>query len=361
MAQPRRPRLKMLFAETYKDVTEDVMADALSFTYDDKETNEADEITLTLKDPTGKWAGTWKPDGGESIRAWIIPGTTPKYTQLYCGLFYVDSMSVAGNPRTCELKAVSIPLNKPIRRKLKSKAWESYNLKGIASAICADAGIDLLFDSEYDPFYDRQNQEKESDLAFLSRLCEDAGLSIKMTNMQIVIFSQESYEKKKPIKTFTLGKSNILSWNFENTQSEQYKSVTVSYRDPKQKKKGSAGGKVIGSDAAEKNSKGNNAVMSYTYTDKRVGDDGQEYILKKRATTQDEAKRLAKSKLRSLNARHITGSMSIVGDVEMVAGVVIKCAGFGSFDGKFIVEQATHTVSSGYTTSLTLRRVNNDY
>lgn len=359
MAQPRRPRLKMLFAETYKDVTEDVMADALSFTYDDKETNEADEITLTLKDPTGKWAGTWKPDGGESIRAWIIPGTTPKYTQLYCGLFYVDSMSVAGNPRTCELKAVSIPLNKPIRKKIKNRAWEKATLKYIAGAICEEAGIGLLFDSEYNPSFDRQDQKGESDLKFLSRLCEDAGLSIKMTNMQIVIFSQESYEKKKPVKTLTLGKSNIKSWSFECAQSEQYKSVTVTYRNPNLKKKGSAAGYTtdVGIEVP-----GNPAVISYTYTDKTVGEDGQEYTLKKRASTEDEAKRLAKAKLRALNRRHITGSISLMGDVDLVAGVVIKCAGFGSFDGNFIVEQASHKVDGGgYTTDLTLSRVNTNY
>lgn len=359
MAQPRRPRLKMLFAETYKDVTEDVMADALSFTYDDKETNEADEITLTLKDPTGKWAGTWKPDGGESIRAWIIPGTTPKYTQLYCGLFYVDSMSVAGSPRTCELKAVSIPLNKPIRKKIKNRAWEKATLKYIAGAICDEAGIGLLFDSEYNPSFDRQDQKGESDLKFLSRLCEDAGLSIKMTNMQIVIFSQESYEKKKPVKTLTLGKSNIKSWSFECTQSEQYKSVTVTYRNPKLKKKGTAAGYTtdVGIEV-----EGNPAVLSYTYTDKTVGEDGQEYTLKKRASDEADAKRLAKAKLRALNRRHITGSISLMGDVDLVAGVVVKCAGFGSFDGNFIVEQASHKVDSGgYTTDLTLSRVNTNY
>lgn len=360
MTQPRRTRLRLYFSEKNYDVYEDIKPDLLSFTYDDKETNEADEITLTLKDPTGKWAGTWKPDGGESIRAYISTGSTEKkYTLVYCGRFYVDSLSVAGSPRTCEIKAVAIPLNKPIRKKIKNRAWEKATLKYIADAICDEAGIGLLFDSEYNPSFDRQDQKGESDLKFLSRLCEDAGLSLKVTDDKIVIFSQEIYENKKPVKTLTLGESDILSWNFECAQSEQYKSVTVTYRNPKLKKKGSAASYTtdVGIEV-----EGNPAVLSYTYTDPNVGEDGQEYILKKRAADEADALRLAKAKLRALNRRHITGSMSVIGDPGLVAGVVIKCAGFGSFDGNFIVEQASHKVdSSGYKTDLTLSRVNTNY
>lgn len=360
MAQPRQTRLKLLFTKSDKDVSQDIMPDLLLFSYDDKETNESDEISLTLKDPKGKWAGTWKPDGGESIRAYIINGSTQnKYKQVYCGRFYVDSLSAAGSPRTCEIKAVAIPLNKPIRKKIKNRAWEKATLKYIAGAICDEAGIGLFFDSEYNPSFDRQDQKGESDLKFLSRLCEDAGLSLKVTDDKIVIFSQETYENKKPVKTLTLGKSDIKSWSFECSQSEQYKSVTVTYRNPKLKKKGTAAGYTtdVGVEV-----KGNPAVLSYTYTDKTVGEDGQEYTLKKRASDEADAKRLAKAKLRALNRRHITGSISLMGDVDLVAGVVVKCAGFGSFDGNFIVEQASHKIDGGgYTTELSLSRVNTNY
>ena len=360
--QPRQTRLKLLFTSSDKDVSKDIMPDLLSFSYSDKETNEADEISLALKDTQGKWAGSWKPDGGESVRVYIIPGSTQKkYEQLYCGRFYVDSLSAAGNPRTCELRAVSIPLNKPIRKKLKSRAWEKQTLKSIASKICNESGISLLFDSEHNPSYDRQDQKQESDLKFLSRLCEEEALSIKVTDNQLVIFSQESYESKPPIATLRLGKSDILSWSFESSQSEQYKSVTIKYRDPKKKTKGSAGGYDMDLQKVKKD-KVNDAVLTYTYTDPTVGEDGQEFALKKRATSIADAKRLARAKLRSLNNRHIRGSMSIMGDVSMLAGCVIRCAGFGSFDGNFIIEQATHTVDgSGYKTDLSLRRVNNNY
>lgn len=361
---PIQTRLELLFSRDGKNVTEDIAPDLLSFEYGDKETNEADEISLTLKDPTGKWAGRWKPDAGEIVRASIISGTTTtEGRRLNCGKFYVDSLRTNGSPRVFQLKAVSIPLNKPIRKKLKTRAWEKKNLRGIAQKIASEAGVKLLYDSSENPTYDRQDQKRESDLKFLSRLCEEEGLSIKLTDDQIVIFDQASYEKKKPVKTFELGISNILSWDFESSQSETYKSCTVSWRDPKKKKRGSAGSNTIsGSGTTGKSTKNNPAVHTYTYTDPDADENGQEYALKKRATSIAEARRLAKAKLRQLNMRRVTGSMTIVGDVDLYAGDVIACKGFGSFDGNFIVSEARHTVGTGgYTTSLSLRRVNNNY
>ena len=273
------------------------------------------------------------------------------------------------------MRAVSIPLNTPIRRKMVTKAWEKKTLKGIAQEIATAAKVKLLFDSQDNPSYDRQDQKAESNLRFLSRLCEDAGLSIKVTDSQIVIFDQAFYEKKKPVKTLKLGVSDILSWDFESQQSETYKTCTVSWRDPKKKQKGSSGGYNMDlekgdsgddpeydMDLQKVKKKVNVAVNTYTYTDPNVEDNGQEYQVKKRAASLDEAKRIAKATLRKLNLRSVTGSLSLVGDTSLVAGVVVELKGFGSFDGRFYIESASHSVStSGYVTSISVRRVNSNY
>lgn len=365
MSGPLQTYLRLLFTEAGKSVTEDILPDLLSFSYDDKETNEADEISITLKDPTGKWASKWKPDGGEVIRAYIAAGTTDgkKGPELFCGKFFVDSLRTSGAPRVFEMRAVSIPMNTPIRRKMVTKAWEKKTLKGIAQEIATYAKVKLLYDSQENPSYDRQDQKAESNLAFLSRLCRDAGLSIKVTDDMIVIFDQASYEKKAPVKTLALGVSDILSWDFESQQSETYKRCTISYRNPKEKKKASAGGYPSDEyDIDAVPEKQNPAVMTYSYVDPNADDDGQEYQVKKRATSIDEAKRIAKATLRKLNLRKMTGSLSLVGDPSLVAGVVINLKGFGSFDGNFIIESASHTVgTSGYTTAISVRRVNDNY
>ena len=363
--QPLQTRLKLLFTDGAVNITESLLPDLLSFSYTDNETEEADEISISLKDDTGKWAGRWKPDGGEVVRAYIMPGTVAGASgALYCGKFYVDSLSTAGGTsgRTFEMSAVSIPLNKPIRRKLKTKAWEKKTLKGIAEEIAKSADLKLVYDSSENPSYDRQDQSRESDLKFLLKLCDEAGLSLKLTDEQLVIFDLASYEKKTPIKTIELGVSKgISSWSFASDQSETYRTCIVTYRDPKKKVKGSSGGYNMDLEKV-KSTKENPAVLTYTYTDPLADENGQEYTMKKRAKSLEEAKRLARAKLRKLNRRHITGSLSVIGDIALVAGVVIECKGFGSFDGKFAITSATHSVSTGgYTTDIELRRVNANY
>lgn len=362
MSQPLQTRLKLLFTQAGEDVSESILPDLLSFSFSDKETLEADTISITLKDERGKWAGTWQPNGGEVIKAYIQSGTTTnKGRSLYCGKFYVDRQSVSGSPRTYSLDGVSVPLDKPIRKKKKTTAWSGLTLFGICDEIAAANGLQLVYDAEDTVTYnERIEQQRESDLTFLMRLCEEAGLSLKVTDEKLVVFDQASYEKKSPVKTIILGKSDILSWSFESNQSEKYNSAKISYRDPKQKVKGSAGSQQL--DRNTESTKRNQAVMEYTYYDPEGDANGQEYVFKARAKSLDEARSKAKAKLRELNKRAVTGSISMIGDVSLVAGVVIACKGFGSFDGNFIIEEATHTVDGGgYTTEITLRRVNKNY
>ncbi len=377
MTEPKRTFLRLLFTASGTDVTQDILPDLLSFSYEDKETGEADELRLTLKDETGKWAASWKPDGGEIVDAYLAAGdvVNGRGDELFCGRFYADRLSVSGSPRTFELSAVSTPLKHPIRRRLVTRAWESYSLRRIAQEIADGNSMRLYYDVEEDPQYDRRDQKEESNLSFLNRLCEDAGFSIKVTEDRIVIFDQASYEKKPPIKTLELGVSNILSWSFESQQSETYKTCTVAWRDPKLKSKSSAGGynfdlEKPGSDRPQydmdlqkvERAQSNPAVHYFSYTDPTVGDEGQEYKLKKRVTSKAEAERLAKATLRKLNKRSVTGSITVVGDPSLLSGCVVECKGFGSFDGNFIISSASHEVSGGgYTTAIGLRRVNANY
>ncbi len=377
MSDPKKTFLRLLFTASGTDVTQDILPDLLSFSYDDKETGEADELRLTLKDETGKWASSWKPRGGEIVDAYLAAGvvTDGRGEELFCGRFYVDRLSVSGSPRIFEMDAVSTPLKHPIRRRLVTKAWESRSLKMIAQEIATENDLQLFYDVTEDPQYDRRDQKAESNLRFLNRLCEDEGFSIKVTADRIVIFDQASYEKKTPIKTLTLGSSDIISWSFESQQSETYKTCTVAWRDPKKKTRSSAGGYNLdlekpGSEPPSYNmdleridrAQQNPAVNYYSYTDPTVGEEGQEYKLKKRVTSKAEAERLAKATLRKLNLRSVTGSMTVVGDPSLLAGCVVEVRNVGSFDGNFIITQASHNVSSGgYTTTINLRRVNANY
>ena len=381
------------------DISKDVYEDLLQISYTDKIEDESDELTVTLKDEKGKWAGSWSPERGAKVTATF---ETESRGSVDTGTMVVDSLKTSGSPRVFEFSAVSIPLDNTIRRELKTRNFENINLKTLGQQISDEAGLEFFFDCEDVPEYDRLDQKRESDLTLLQRLCKDAGLSVKVSAQTCIIFDQKSYESKKAVKTYNLGTSPILNWSFQAQQSQRYKSCTVKWRDSAKREdsnKSSStssakalkaplsavalkssdttvdnvdiyGANDLGSDKKSKKTtktkKGNQKKKAedqdYTYTDESVEESGQTYVLKKRCCSLKEAERLAKATLRRLNLRQTTGSLTVVGDPLMVAGNVIELTGFGSFDGNFIIERACHSMGSGgYTTAVDVRRVNGEY
>lgn len=115
---------------------------------------------------------------------------------LDCGQFELDSVDASGPPNTITIKATALPYSAQIRQTEKSKAWESYTLSGIANEMAAANGMTCMYLSNSDPFYGRVEQYKQSDIAFLSKLCHEAGISLKATNNLIVLFDRRTTRRK---------------------------------------------------------------------------------------------------------------------------------------------------------------------
>ena len=110
----------------------------------------------------------------------------------------MDSVAASGPPDVINIKGTSLPFTAQVRQTKKSKAWESYTLSGIANEIAGTNGLSCMFESANDPFYERVEQRKTSDSAFLAKLCKDAGISLKATDGQLVLFDQSKYEAQPP-------------------------------------------------------------------------------------------------------------------------------------------------------------------
>ena len=224
-----------------KDASEQVAKDLLSFSYTDKETDEAEEVTITLKDETGKWRNNWAPKMNATLKCDIV--TMEPKDLLKCGKFHVDSRRISGTPSVYELRATSIPPDSPIRRKAKEKTWQKQSLKQIAQTIASENKLQLLWDCADGVGTEQReqaDQKRESDLVFLQKLCKEEGANLKLTDGKLIVFDQKSYEKKDPVMTIVLGSSEVLKWEFSQELNDAYKSVTVTYRDPAKKVKGHA-------------------------------------------------------------------------------------------------------------------------
>lgn len=261
---------------------------------------------------------------------------------LDCGTFQIDSVDGSGPPSKVTIKAGSIPYTSTIRTQKKTKAWEQYTLSGIAKEIAGKNGLTCMFESAFDPLYTRKEQVQESDITFLQRICKAAGISLKVTAKIIVLFDAAAYEKKDAIRKIKRGAADVKRYSFNTSfQDASYSSCHVTYTDP---------------------SSGKTYEATYEAPDADQNGSGQVLEVKEKVSSNAEAKTLAEKRLREKNGQQFTASFTLVGDATLVAGVTVSVEGYGAFNGKYIVESATHSVSSsGYTTSVKLRRVLEGY
>lgn len=280
-----------------------------------------------LKIRAGILRENWNGDGSDKV--------------LDCGQFELDSIDASGPPATVTIKATALPFSSQIRQTKRSQAWESYTLSGIAREMAARNNMAFLYESANDPYYDRVEQVKVSDISFLSALCHNAGISLKATSNILVLFDQAAYEAKAPVKTIRRGDGSYTKYKLAMGKADtQYASCRVSY---------SGSGKCI-------------EAIAYVEDYKEDSDKNQQLEITARVGSIAEAKALAEKQLRLHNKYARTATFTMTGDPDMLAGVTVLLSDWGSWDGKYIVKQAKHIVgSSGYTTTVTLRRVLEGY
>ena len=324
------------------DITNSIKPYLLSVTYTDNEEGETDDLQVKVQDRDGEWLQSWL-DRAIAAAAGAKLTFSAAFTQknwgndatLPTGDFELDGVSYDDPPATAAVKGTSLPFSAPIRQTKKSKAWENYALSGIAGEIAGANGLRLLFESANDPFYERVEQRKTSDSAFLAKLCKDAGISLKATDGALVLFDQAVYEAKPPVRTIRKGtKGGYTKVSLSTGAADhQYGSCRVSYVDP-----------------------GSGKCIEGTYSANEE-ETGQCLEISAKVSDAGEAKALAEKRLRLHNRLTRFASFSFPGDPALVASVTVQLEGWGGWDGKYIVKRAVHTVdTSGYTTKINARR-----
>lgn len=328
----RRASLQVTYQN--HDITADLEPHLLSWDYTDNLGGQADDLQINLEDRDHKWIGPWMPEKGAVIKAKIVRENWEKdgkVDALPLGQFEIDEIEVSFPPSTVAIKAISVPESSSLRGEEKNRAWEKTKLSVIARDKAKAAGLKLLYDVDDDPEYDRVEQTGETDLSFLMRLCNDAGLCLKVTGTQLVIFDEEKYERQPPVAT--IRPTDVKNYRGVATTQGTYRACRVHYRSPKGRKN-----------------------ITYTFAPKNAPKTGRILYINQRVASVKEAERLAKKKLREANKNSGTFTLTMLGDTRFVAGVTVMLSGFGNFDGKYIVTQAKHSQQNGYETALELRR-----
>lgn len=257
---------------------------------------------------------------------------------LDCGTFELDAVELQGPPNVVTLSCTSLPVQSSLRRTEKSRAWERCTLKQIARDLC-EGGTELLYLSSENPAYERVEQYKESDLSLLSRLSKQAGLGFKAAGRSLIIYDKTEREDSESVLTLKKGEGQYLSYRLSvDTAGTEYQACRVSYQDPK------TGAVIEG--------------IAKTDTYNEADENNCRLELSVKVSTSEEAKRVAREQLKLYNSYAKTAEFTLCGTPSLVAGVAVGLDGWGVWDGKYIVSEATHSIGgNGYETKISLRKV----
>lgn len=308
-----------------KDITTDVSNQVLNIEYTDFEHGQSDEITITFEDTQKLWQGSWIPSKGDSLRVFI--GYEGEKL-LNCGIFEIDEIEFATPPDILTVKALATGITKALRQN-NSVAYENKTLKQIASEIAQKHSLTLVGEIE-DVRVERITQNQERDLTFLKKLAEQYGYIFKIAEGNLVFYKTEKLTGADAAKI--LYRTDLTRITLSEKTSKNYKSVTVSYHNPK------TGKKITATAKNEKCVKGDTLKIT------------------ERCETKQQALLKAKAALAKGN-NTIEGSIDLVGTPNLIAGLNVELKDLGYFSGKYHITQTRHFIdrTSGYGTSLEVK------
>lgn len=345
------------------DITKSIIPYFLSMTYTDNEEEEADDLQIKLQDREGIWLESWLnraidaatnvakisdgavvPNIGLRINAVIVKknfNSDGKDTVLDCGQFELDCVDSSGPPSVITIKATALPYSSQIRQTKKTRAWEGYTLSGIAKEMASANGMSCMYLSEKDPYYRRVEQYATSNIEFLQKLCNAAGISLKATNNIIVLFDQAAFEAANPVLTIRKGDKSYTKWKVGTSKTDNnYTSCRVRWT--------TTSGKLI---------EGIAKIEDYD----EDSTNNQQLEIRAKVSSIAEAEVFAAKMLRMQNKFQKTATFTMPGNLALVSGVTVSLEGWGAWSGKYIISQARHSVGNSFTTQIELRKILEGY
>lgn len=331
MIDSRRTYLDITYNS--KNIKAELEEHLKDWTYTDNLSGQIDDLQVVLEDVEKKWLSSWFPSKGSLLNATIYKKywkSSPIKTKI--GKFEVDEITAV--PSEVTIKALAVPESSSIRGESKSKAWEKTTLKVVAGDIAKRNGLKLYYQANDNPKKDRYEQESETDLMFLYRLCQDEGFCLKLSNQSIVILDEADYERKSTVATITReSKSDdeiqVEDWSAKTTLTGIYKSCRLVYKVSK------------------------NKTIRASFTPPKAPKTGRTLVIKEQVKSVAEGQRLCKKRLREANKEATTVSLTVTSEKHLDAGDTVNLKGFGKFDGKYIITQAAHSQT---TVELALRK-----
>lgn len=286
---------------------------------------KSDRLTLVIDDRDQRLE---LPETGAKIEVSLGYSNGPL---VKMGAYTVDEVSVSGPDRELTIRANAVDMTGGIKAP-KERSFDNITLGALVRTIAGDNGLTPAIASELASRQLGHVDQTESDMQLLQRICADQGATCKVADGRLVVAAHASGKTTAggdlPEAIITAG--DCAAWNAVIAKRNNYKAVKAYWQNL------------------------NNANR----TGVTAGSGNPTLSLKNTYASQDEAKRAAESRLKTLQRG--TGKVTIsglIGDPTMSAERTATLVGFrAGVDGDgWVINSVTHSFSDdGYTCSLEL-------
>ena len=315
---PRKVTLKIIYEN--RDVTKALEKYLISLTYTDS-TEKADTLSLELYNEGKEFSLTSYPTPDAEISAFI--------DGYPCGKFRIDS--VRRTLYTFSIEATAIKRTSEIHKTKRNRNFQNTTLPKVVTQIAKENGLVPVVKVE-DIAIENLQQNQQTDAALLKNLADRWNCYLKIQPDKLFFVERDEFENQEPIATIT--ENQLIEIELEDQVYSVFRSCTVYYHDPLK-----------------------NRDLSYTYVLKNVPV-GEEIKLHEKVETLEQAKKRAIAELKKRNRWRTSGTITVEGNMSLVAGAVVRLELKDLFTGNYLIEESSHRVdASGYQTTLTVRRV----
>lgn len=302
-----------------KDVTADFRPLLKRLAYSDSIEGKASSVELELRDKEGMFRGAWFPEVADVIEVEI--GT------LKCGTYYVDDISLRGSSAgdTCTIGALSLEGAALVAEK-KKKSFSSVTIEALAAQTAQR--LSLKYQGNASGTWSG-TQDGETDLQLLVRVARETGHILKIEDGTLLMYERAFLAKHTP--QFAISRNDCKDYSIKDIAAGRISSVTCRWWDAEKKQ-----------------------TYSGTYRSGIAG--GGNIEIRQQCQSPAEAKEKAEKYYQERKKKGVEIDLTLAGDSRIRSGVTVELREFGRFDGAYLVSEATHTLSGGYSTTAKLTK-----
>ncbi|WP_141735880.1 phage late control D family protein [Oligoflexus tunisiensis] len=235
------------------------------------------------------------------------------------GSYAVKHISCSRSPPILKIECAAVEQNASLKSQ-KSQGWDSVSLADIASTIARRNGLKPAVASEFSEIRIEHEDQTESDIAFLTRLCRRYDAVVKVSSGHLSLTSTSRGKKASGESFSPIVLTDFVRWEYSGDQTKKYSGVRAYWWDEA---------------AAEK---------QYVL----VGKQGVVLDLDFNRGSADAARRAAETKFREVVREGRTFSWTVPGNPEIASERIVFAKGAREgVDGEWTVKSVDHVLDQG--------------